>query len=269
LAEIHNTALKIDISEFETYKLQNYSLGFFNIREVFATPEETEALTVLKQGPVKRSFAGLLNRPVIRPSSYVMEKFFHFDREILTLSDNVYLDGYWQSEKYFIDIESVIREELTVKTLQKGKDRELGDTMSACESVSLHIRRGDYVSDPATNRIHGICGLDYYRRAVNEITRFVRDPHFFIFSDDHKWARDNLKLDNRTTFVDHNKADKNYEDLRMMGQCKHNIIANSTFSWWGAWLNENMDKIVIAPATWFHDKSRNAGDIIPDGWLKI
>lgn len=269
LADRHKTKLKIDISGFETYKLHKYSLAPFNIREDIATAEEISQLTSANQGNSNGFFTKLFRRPAGSPASHIREKHVHFDPEILNLPDNVYLDGYWQSEKYFSDIEKDIRREFTVKDPQKDKDRETADIIASCEAVSLHIRRGDYVSNATTNQIFGTCGLDYYHSSIGIIAQNVPNPHFFIFSDDPEWARNNLKLDYPTTLVEHNNADRNFEDLRLMSQCNHNIIANSSFAWWGAWLNNNPDKIVIAPAKWFQTAKYDPKDIIPPQWIKL
>lgn len=268
LAQIHKTELKIDISLFETYKLHAYSMRPFNIQENFASPEEVMALTVRDLGITECAIRRVLCIPPKPAPTYITEKHFHFDPDILKLPDGVYLDGYWQSEKYFADIVEIIRKEFTVKTPQTGKDKELAEQMVSCESVSLHIRRGSYIYPPY-NSVHGTCPLDYYFRCVEYLTRTIKHPHFFIFSDEPEWAHDNLKLPNPTTVVDHNGADKDYEDLRLMSQCKHHIIANSTFSWWGAWLCENTHKMVLAPKKWFNTPENNTRDLIPDQWQKV
>lgn len=269
LAEIHRTVLKIDISGFEAYKDREYSLWPFNIQEHLASPDEVAALTVRKQGIMESVVTRVLRRPSEPAPTHIREKHFHFDPDILNLPDSVYLDGYWQSEKYFADIADIIRQEFTVKTPQKGKDKDLAELMASCESVSLHIRRGDFVSDSHTNQVHGTCDLDYYRRCVENFTPTVKHPRFFIFSDEPEWARDNLRLPYPTTLVAHNGADKNYEDMRLMSQCKHHIIANSSFSWWGAWLNPIEDKLVFAPKRWFTRDNRNLHDLIPNQWIKV
>lgn len=249
IAHNHKALLKLDILGFESYKLHKYSLGAFNIREDFASPEETRTLMV---------------------QTHIREKKkFHFDPEMLKLPDNVYLEGSWQSEKYFANINSVIRQEFRVKTPQTGKDKKLAEQIASCQSVNLHVRRGDYISDPQTNQVHGNCSLDYYFRCIEYLRQKVKNPHFFIFSDDPEWAGNNLKLSYPMTLVNHNKANKNYEDLRLMSQCKHHIIANSTFSWWGAWLNQNPRKIVLAPKRWFRNNDYNPKDLIPDKWIKV
>lgn len=270
LAHVLGVELKLDIRGFETYKLRRYSLGSFNIQEKFASAEEVAALT--KRGSIERVLAKLLCRPRRPAPTHIREKHFHFDPEILSLPDGVYLEGYWQSEKYFTDIAGIIRQEFTVKPVQTGKNRELGEEIALCESVSLHIRREDYVSNPHVNQVHGLCDIDYYFRCVEHLTQTVKNPHFFVFSDDPKWARDSLKQPYPTTLVEHNKADKDYEDLRLMSQCKHHIIANSSFSWWGAWLHPREDKIVIAPKQWFgkeQQASRKMNDLLPATWILL
>ena len=125
------------------------------------------------------------------------------------------------------------------------------------------------MTDPVTKEFHGICSLEYYYNAIKKITEIVRKPHFFIFSDDIKWAQDNLKISYPATFVNHNADGKPFEDLRLMSLCKHHIIANSSFSWWGAWLSIDPDKIVFAPKEWFTDSGRNTDDLIPGSWHRI
>lgn len=269
LAYVLGVELKLDISWFENQNLRKYDLWVFNIQEHFASPEEVALLTVQKQGITERVVRCALRKQPKRPRTYIREKNFHFDPDIVCLSEGVYLDGYWQSEKYFKDIEAVIQHEFAVNSPQTGKNKELAELIASCETVSLHIRRGDYVSNPQTNQVHGICDLNYYFRCVEQLTQKVKNPHFFIFSDESEWARENLNLPNQTTFVDHNRTDKNYEDMRLMSQCKHHIIANSAFSWWGAWLNQNPCKIVLAPKKWFNSVDYNTNDLILDGWLKI
>ncbi len=153
--------------------------------------------------------------------------------------------------------------------MQNGRNKDIGEMIQSFKSVSLHIRRGDYVSNKVTNQVHGVCDLNYYSHAISYIAERISNTHLFVFSDDPEWAKGNLKTEIPTFFVDNNRADKDYEDLKLMRQCKHNIIANSSFSWWGAWLNQNAGKIVIAPKKWFNDKSINTKDLIPEKWIRL
>mgnify|MGYP004451416805 CR=1 FL=1 len=184
-----------------------------------------------------------------------------FDKSIEKI-DDVYLSGYWQSEKYFIKIANQIRKDFAFPVLPNSSMHE--EVMKS-NTVSIHIRRGDYVN----NSLHGdVCDLSYYYRAINYIRDHVSAPKFIIFSDDILWCRDNLKL-NEAVFVTGNYGKKSYVDMQLMSMCKHNIIANSSFSWWGAWLNSNPNKMVVAPRIWFRDKTYGTGDIIPDSWFQL
>lgn len=263
-----NTTLKLDITSFKTYNLHNYALSNFNIAEKIATEEEIQRLICPSGMRGLQSKLIQASKPYYNRSC-VKELDFNFEPNIIKVSSNVYLDGYWQSEKYFEDIEDIIRNEFVVTSPQEGLNRELGNQIESCESVSIHIRRGDYVSNSHTNKTHGTCDMDYYLHSIKYLTKTVKTPHFFVFSDDIEWARLNLMLPYPVTFIDNNGPEKNYEDLRLMTQCKHNIIANSSFSWWGAWLNKNPEKIVLAPEKWFNDSSINTDDLIPDGWIRI
>jgi len=257
LAYIHKTRLRLDISEFSHYKLREFSLDCFNINAEIVSINKISKLW-FKLFPFKR-----------RPAVYYFEKHTQFDPHVLDLPDNTYLSGYWQSEKYFLDIEEIIKREFTPKNLPDKYNMYLLKNINKAESVSIHIRRGDYVSNPQTSAYHGLCSLEYYQKAIQIIRKMVKSPQVFIFSDDIAWAKKNLAIDSPIFYVEHNRGEKDYEDLRLMSACKHNIIANSSFSWWGAWLNKNKNKIVISPRKWFGDPSINTDDLIPPTWIRI
>jgi hypothetical protein len=275
LADHHNTELKLDLSFLESRQSpctpRSYELFHFNIKAAIATSREVAEITGRGKNQLEstlvrlRQAAGfaLLHRNVFS------ERHFHFDPAVLDLSDNIYLEGYWQSERYFEDIENTIRKEFTVRCSLSGKNRELADKIQSTNSVSLHVRRGDFVGNPLTMETHGFCEPQYYKRCVVEIAERVVNPHFFLFSDEPAWARNNFRISFPVTIIDHNPPDKGFEDLRLMSLCKHNITANSTFSWWGAWLNADTRKIILAPAEWLKDKRHDTSDILPDGWLEI
>ncbi len=268
LAYVLGVDLKLDSQWFRLQKLRKYDLGCFNSIQDFASKAEILALTFRKRGIIERGARRLLRKEAKLSKTHITEKkYFNFDPEILRLSDGVYLDGYWQSEKYFMDIAKIIRKEFIVKEPPKDYNKQLLAKITDCESVSIHFRRGDYVSDQQKRQTHGSCSLDYYLRAIKHIIKSIPDAYFFMFSDDPQWVYDNMKLDHPITIVDQNGPDKSHEDLRLMSQCKHNIIANSTFSWWGAWLNENPDKIVIAPKKWFNKFEGDTKDLIPQRWI--
>ena len=259
LAETHSTILKFDVTGFEKYKLHRYSLHSFHVWEYLATQTEINLIQWNLFNRLKNKLS----------SSDGTEMQFDFDPKILDAPNNILLDGYWQSEKYFADITDILRREFVVKYQQDAQSEIFSDRIQSTESVSLHVRRADYVQNALTNKIHGTCDQDYYDRAIRYIAERVNHPHFFIFSDEPEWVKDNLKIGFPMTVVDCNDASRNYEDLRLMSTCKHNIIANSSFSWWGAWLNPNPDKLVITPEQWFNDKKRNTKDLIPEQWVKM
>ena len=133
--------------------------------------------------------------------------------------------------------------------------------------MSIHIRRGDYVSNKITNLTHGVCGIEYYINAINYISKHVEQPYFFVFSDEPEWARENLKITFPITYINHNTSQNDFEDMRLLSLCKQHIIANSSFSWWGAWLSRNDNKIVIAPKKWFNEYKADTKDLYPDDWI--
>lgn len=269
LAIKNNVPLKLDIREYNENRLRKYDLRHFNITEDFATQKDLRSVTFPSDKPNHAYFIKTYQRILhLSPIQYVKEQTINFRPEILTLGDNTYLDGYWQSEKYFSDIEDVIRKEFTVKSKPDPINESYLGEIRDCESVSVHVRRGDYVSNPTTAQVHGFLGLGYYQKALSIILENTDRPHFFVFSDDLEWAEGNIKTDAPITYVKYNGA-KNYEDLRLMSACKHHIIANSSFSWWGAWLSPDREKIVIAPRRWFKSDRLNARDLIPESWHKI
>jgi len=272
LAEIHKTELRLDVSAFNGGGKRKYALFPFNIKGIFDSSGGINTLGTKKKWTrpaILREFFDKLSK---RTQAYVCERNqFQFDPNILHKENGVCLDGYWQSEKYFVGIEKIIRLELSIKTPLSGKNKEMAGLIHSSSSIGIHIRRGDYVADPHTNQYHGICSIEYYHQCIEQLTlNAVKNPHFFIFSDDPEWVYANFKISSHPSLiVGHNSTDNAHEDLRLMSLCKHQIIANSTFSWWGAWLNSNPGKIVIAPKKWFQKQTFPTSDLIPYGWIRI
>lgn len=264
LALSRNEKLLLDQHLFADYELHSYGLNHFNIDSVFLEKEKTifEPLSFTRKAKAILLQKNIYHLYTEKDLTY-NEKLFEFSHK------NIFLKGYFQSEKYFIQFENQLRKDFEIKSPLKKETTNLLKIIEAENSVSLHIRRGDYVSNPSANAVHGTCDLNYYHRAIEIINEKIENPIFFIFSDDIDWAKENLKLENTTYFVDFNDASTNYEDLKLMSTCKHNIIANSSFSWWGAWLNSNKSKTVIAPLRWFKTDIHNSKDIIPESWMKI
>jgi hypothetical protein len=267
LAYIKKTQLYLDTSVFKIYHLHKYALDKFNIQGKIASGDELKKIKGIYNIPIAEKIIKKIN--LFQFQNIIRERSLNFNPSILELPDNVYLDGYWQSEKYFKDIRDLLLKEIVVLNPIEGENKIMADKILGSNSVSVHIRRGDYVNNSLTNKIHGVMPTGYYLSAARIFEKKIKDVHFFIFSDDANWARENLKFLQPCTFVDYNGPEKNYEDMRLMSMCKHNIIANSSFSWWGAWLNQNQDKIVVAPKNWFVEQSVNSKDIIPESWLKI
>jgi hypothetical protein len=267
------TELKFDVSSLQKnvpgITKREYNLSVFNIQENFATYEEIAKFQKYKRKPGRKWF--LYNKLIADNKKYFQEQQFHFDERVFGISNDCYLEGWWQTEKYFKDIEDVIRKEITVKSPQTGKDAEMAKKIVSVNAVALHIRRGDYVNNPQNVDYFGNLGPNYYKKAVEIITEKFPNPHLFVFSDDHDWVKKNIILPYPTTYINHNGSDKNYEDLRLMSQCKHFVIANSSFSWWGAWLAQNPNKIVIGPKKWFNNvkPSVKTDDIMPEDWIRI
>lgn len=265
----NHAPLKLDVSGFETYKLRHYGLCHFNVVENMASADEIARFRRSGSSRLSNFVSRLGLLPERLRFTTVVESGFPFCPRVLEARGNLYLDGYWQSEKYFKEIEDVIRREFIVKHKPDPVNERVGEMISGTDSVCLHIRRGDYASDPEINKIYGVCTLDYYYAAVRELAKAVAAPHFFIFSDDPQWARDNLEINHPVTFISHNGGAKDYEDLRLMSLCKHFIIANSSFSWWAAWLGRHPAKMVFAPKVWFQTREHDARDLIPDSWRVI
>lgn len=269
LSLINNTNLLLDTTAFEDfYKLHKYSLQHFSIDAAVA--DRTLLDKIYKFPYNLNKIQKIWNVKILGKQFYhLSEKEFNYQNDILKKYNGyVLLDGYWQTEKYFHAITNILRKDLQIITMPQKQDLEIIHQIKNTNSISLHIRRADY-TNAETISTHGLCSLDYYIKGVKFMCSKIKKPIFFVFSDDITWAKENLILEFPTVFVGHNSADKNYEDLRLMSICQHNIIANSSFSWWGAWLNTNPNKIVIAPEEWFATTERNYQDVIPSNWIKI
>ena len=263
LADNLGTSLGLDVRDFNENSPYLMGLKHFNIRADFNPPG------MIKHK--KNGYFKYLIDVVRRKQKFVYkEPHLNFDKNVFSLSDSSYLKGYWQTEKYFIKNKVNILRDLKIISHQNEKNKIISSKIANKTSVSLHIRRGDYISNSAYNSTHGTCSLAYYTNAVNLlINKIGGNFKVFAFSDDPEWVSSNLKLPVDIYFVKNNSSEYNYEDLRLMSECDHNIIANSSFSWWGAWLNTNYNKIVITPSKWYGDKSTKNDDITPSNWIKI
>jgi len=245
-----------------------YELGVYKIVENFASQNEVDTMLKTKKLGL---FLRLLRKLKLykTKSDYIIEPSNDFYSQIFNVPDNKYLEGYFQSYKYFDSIRDLIIKDFTLKDSPIGKNLECLNKILSVNAVSAHIRRGDYVTDKKTNAYHGTCGPDYYAKALETIKQKVSNPYFFVFSDDIEWVKQNMNFGDQVTYVDWNGPDAGQEDLRLMAACQHFIIANSSFSWWGAYLATNPNKIVIAPQKWFTDPAKVPQDLIPPNWLRI
>ena len=180
--------------------------------------------------------------------------------------DNCYLHGYWQTEKYFAHIADIIRKEFTFRHPLLDSDKELLEKIKSTNSISVHIRRGDYIKE-RRRADYEVCTQTYYLRAVEFVQSHIESPTFYVFSDDPQWGQEQGIFPEGTVFVSGHIGKQSYIDMQLMSLCNHHIIANSSFSWWGAWLGQGEKTIVIAPRTWF--KHRQRPDIIPQNWITI
>jgi hypothetical protein len=290
LSQQLQATLKLDLSILTHTPNRSYSLHHFNVIENIASEKEIYRFSGVPQTLFQKithrikkhmpfTYNIFYNLTKVSKKKHVDNHFivysephFHFDPNVLKLCGNIYLRGYWQSEKYFKDIKNIIYEEFTIKKPLKGRNLELARQIENCNSVCLHFRRGDYVTSPKWRVTHGVCSINYYRAAIQILKSHVSNPHFFIFSDDPGWVKNNFEFSDPKTVVDHNSPEKNYEDLRLMGLCQNHIIANSTFSWWGAWLALRKNGLVIAPKKWFGEErmgKRVMDDLYAEGWRVI
>ena len=204
----------------------------------------------------------------LMPMQFVNEQGFAYNDSFGRTADDSYLVGAWQSERYFRDIREVLLGELTPIQPPSVRDYELIQAMQTSDAICVHVRRGDYVSSNSASAYHGVCSLDYYERAVKYVASRVRTPSLFIFSDDPDWTREHLRTEYPSHYVTHNSSADAFQDLRLMSHCKHHVIANSSFSWWGAWLSNSDEQIVIAPAKWF-SVNRPTPDLLPPQWKRF
>jgi hypothetical protein len=275
LSQRLNTELVLDTTRLQMKKkgakitFRSFELNIFKLNT-----REAEKFEILKLKPILYRIINVfyirLGFSGIQISKYFIEKNFSYNTTILKVSSNCFISGYWQSPYYFQSIETLIREDFKFKNdLDQKNSTHLNFILNSC-SVSLHIRRTDFLNIKSHD-IHGICSLEYYNNAIEFISKKVCNAHFMIFSDDIEWAKENLKMRFPCSFVSGNIGDKSYIDMQLMSSCKHNIIANSSFSWWGAWLNGNNDKIIIAPKQWFLSNNMNeqTSDLIPDTWIRL
>jgi hypothetical protein len=260
--------LKLDVSGFERYGLhQGFQLeNAFHGKFDLATESEVSSILGWQRRPLTKRILSHPAAASLRKNGWVVEPHFQYWNGVHDAPADCYLQGYWQSERYFQAHAAAVRADFSFKSALTAGSQSLARQIRQLNAVSLHVRRGDYVKDRATAAQHGVCSLDYYNAAVQHVLRRVANPVFFVFSDDMPWVKTHLKLAAPTQHVEHN--DRAFDDMHLMSLCKHHVIANSSFSWWGAWLNASPDKIVVAPKHWFAT-TRRTEDLLPAAWVTL
>jgi hypothetical protein len=254
--------VKADINGYQNYNLHN---GFeleriFDIKLDKISPFKSDIFCNNKW--IYRKIRRVLNLK----NTYTGEaRLFSFDPSVFNNSKPVYYWGYWQNFKYFEDIADEIRSDFRFTKPLSKRNQEVLEEIKRTNSVSIHVRRGDYLKD---SLLGGLCGLDYYLQGINYIQSNITLPKFFIFSDDISWCKENFNLPG-SEIISWNKQSSSYIDMQLMSSCKHNIIANSSFSWWGAWLNENQKKIIIYPTKWVNTDTPEVTMSTPDSWIGL
>lgn len=249
------------------YTLRDYELWKLNVNPKFITKKQ---IVFLKLKSRLRSLLGFgfnLLPSIIYYTDEDFNKLFNLNP---LKNEVICLTGYWQSEELIKSIRGEILNQFSLSQQLDNFNVELVNNITSENSVSIHIRRGDYISNISANQFHGLCSINYYYTAIEMIIKSVENPSFYFFSDDMEWVKKEFKIADcyKVIYVDHNQND-NHFDLLLMAKCKHNIIANSSFSWWGAWLNQNNEKIVIAPQKWFALDNDMNNKIILHNWIKI
>ena len=270
LAERRGVDLKLDVSGFRAYPSRSYLLDRLNVPE---TAGDVGDFFRARWRARIDNLAIKVGLPKLPSSSReYREPYFHFDRAFETLGPDTALFGYFQSERYFSSIADKIRGYFMPRDAFGAAAQSIANKIAISPlPVSIHIRRGDYLH-AATAAVHGLLDQGYYRKAMAAIQdRAGQAPDFFIFSDDMDAAAKILDFvpATRITYVK-GDAERPWEDMSLIARCRHHVIANSSFSWWGAWLNQLQDKIVIAPQAWFTEKglsTRDTRDLYPSGWI--
>lgn len=255
----HYVPLKLDITTYETYKLHNgFRLDQFAINADIANTQEIEHL----KGK-SHLFAKVLRKAglVKRLGYYVEKERTIYDSQVFA-RDECYLDGYWQNEQYFTKIREFLLQGLKPKLPLSHQAQAYQLQIANTPSVSLHVRRGDYLNHPEI----GVLDLSYYQQAHAYMTSKLEKPIFYIFSNDQAWCKQNFKFIENAVYIEDTQTE--IDDIMLMSHCQHNIIANSSFSWWAAWLNNNQGKIVIAPKHWMAVNPKGY-KWSPDEWIEI
>ena len=266
MANIYDENLKLDVTgydeggqaKFDT--LRKYRLMAFNL---------SSGLANNKEAMKARNPLGIISRLIRVFNQKILNRFYIGYEPTFFTKRHAYVEGFFQSEKNFGNLQNKVREESQLKKEFEGEEyTRAKNKIDPDKSVSVHVRRGDYANDKVTNSYFGTCSIDYYKKAMDYVASKVESPLFYFFSDDIDWVKNEFGEKDNYIFIS-NGILQDYEELMLMSYCSHNIIANSSFSWWGAWLNVNLHKIVIAPKEWLQVSLEKQPKIVPDSWIKM
>lgn len=268
LAKHHGVELRVDISRLNkpdtiTGTTRNADIFNLAILPLEATLHDVE--TIVNQQLLSSTLD--MFKPLHKRRIY-KERSTRFDKNFFKAPTPLYLKGNRQSEKYFRPYQSFVREHLQLSRSIIARVEGYGLSMQEVESVSIHIRRGDYLTPVAMDWL-GVLPLSYYHDAINRIATAHPNSKFYVFSDDITWVKNNLSIQHPVVFASGTISNSALEDFYLMSCCKHNIIANSTFSWWAGWMNNNPEKMVICPAKWYNKTALNTSDLYPKGWIRL
>lgn len=262
---LDNTELISDINLKNTDR--EFELNYLNINSRTINIQDYQMISVPTSGLLYRLLRKASLYIKIPFLNYIRETSFSFDKIINRTRKYSYIDGNWQSEKYFLNCRDDLRKQFIITDFAHANQKII-EKMKDVESVAIHIRRGDYLTNPNANKVHGVCPISYYKRAIADLREKKTNLQFFVFSDDPQWAKENLAIEKDIIFIDHNTGDRSYLDMQLMINCRNHIIANSSFSWWGAWLSDDINKYVYAPKKWFL-VDIDTSDLIPKSWIRI
>ena len=261
--------VKLDSKAFYETKKEHNGYELERIFDIKPNKPTKEDLEKFDENNISTLFK--IKRKLFGDKKFVYDtKEYVFNKDVYKLK-NSYLNGYWQSIKYFEGIENDIKKDFRFKNQLDNKNLEILNEIENSNSISIHIRRGDYMSPENYNMYGCIATPTYYKKAIKVIEEKVENPTFFVFSNDMDWVKKNIQINSRVFYIDINSGNGSYKDMQLMSNCKHNIIANSSFSWWGAWLNENKNKIVIAPKKWINreDVDSDKIELFCEGWTLL
>lgn len=264
LAARFGVPLALDLSWFGGRSDRRFALHPFKIKAL----ERYQFPWLMPRGQALLSRFSRRWLPRLMGVTVWREPHFHYSSDFASLSKPVYLEGYWQSYRYFQEIRPLLMQEFALREALPSACTLLLAEINDSDSICVHFRRGDYLSNPVAASYHGICQIDYYLAGIRELCQGLLRPRVFVFSDDPGWVRSSFFVDCPMTLVDSNGPDDAHLDLLLMAACRHFVIANSSLSWWGAWLSSHAGKKVIAPSRWFQNADHDTRDLLPPTWKR-